>query len=81
MRQGRHESALEQVEAARGTAVEHGVALLRAECAALAALASRALGRTELAEERRAEAVELFRTLGAATLLQRFETEWSDLSP
>jgi len=30
-----------------------------------------------LVEERRAEAVELFRTLGAVTLLQRFEEEWS----
>ncbi|HEY9505100.1 MAG TPA: hypothetical protein VIQ27_03930, partial [Gemmatimonadales bacterium] len=80
LRQGRPADALEQVEAVRRTAGEHGVALLRAESAALAALASRALGRTELAEERRAEAVELFRTLGARTLLERFEEEWS-LSP
>ena len=70
--------ALEQAEAARRTADEHGIALLRAECAALAALAGRALGRKELADERRTEAVELFRTLGAATLLQRFEDEWSE---
>jgi tetratricopeptide (TPR) repeat protein len=77
MRQGRHGDALEQVEAARRTAEEHGVALLRAECAGVAALASRALGRQELAEERWAEAIGLFRTLGAVTLLQRFEGEWS----
>lgn len=38
----------------------------------LAALAYRALGRKELAEERRAEAVEWFGTLGAVTLLQKF---------
>jgi len=78
LRQGRNNIALEQAEAARQTADEHGIALLRAECAALAALAGRALGQKELADERRTEAVELFRTLGAATLLQRFEDEWSE---
>lgn len=78
LRQGRNDIALEQAEAARRTADEHGIALLRAECAALAALAGRALGQKELADERRTEAVELFRTLGAATLLQRFEDEWSE---
>ena len=76
LRQGHHEEAVEEAEAGRHTAAEHDVALLRAECAALAALAQRALGRGETAEERRAEAVGIFRSLGAARLLQRFEREW-----
>ena len=53
LRQGRYGYAVEEAEAGRRTAVEHDVALLRAECAALAALAYRALGRKEAAEERR----------------------------
>ena len=73
----RYDEALDQAEAGRQTAVEHDVALLKAECAALAALAARALGRTGLAGERREEAVGLFRELGAVTLLQRFEEEWA----
>jgi hypothetical protein len=77
LRQGHHEEAVEEAEAGRHTAAEHDVALLRAECAALAALAQRALGRGETAEERRAEAVGIFRSLGAARLLQRFEREWA----
>jgi tetratricopeptide (TPR) repeat protein len=76
LRQHRYEAAVEDAEAAWRTADEHDVALLRAECAALAALAARALGRTELAERRRAEAVAAFRVLGAATLLERFDSEW-----
>jgi tetratricopeptide (TPR) repeat protein len=78
LRQGRHGSAVEEAEAGRQTAIEHDVALLRAECAALAALAYRALGQGKVAEERRAEAAELFRKLGAVTLLQRFEDEWGE---
>ncbi len=73
----RYEEALDQAEAGRQTAVEHDVALLKAECAALIALAARALGRTGLAGERREEALRLFRELGAVTLLQRFEEEWA----
>lgn len=77
LRERRFAEAVEEAEAGRGTAEEHDVALLEAECAALAALAYRALGRTELAEARRAEAVEVFRNLGAVKLLQRFEADWS----
>ena len=76
-REGRYEETVEQAEAGRRTAEEHDVALLKAECAALAALAYRALGRRETAEARRAEAVDVFRGLGAARLLERFEEEWS----
>jgi tetratricopeptide (TPR) repeat protein len=76
-RQDRHDEAVEEAEAARRTAAEHDVALLRAECAALAALAYRSLGRLELAEERRAEALDAFRALGAAKLLERFDRDWS----
>jgi tetratricopeptide (TPR) repeat protein len=76
LRQGRHGDALEEAEAGRRAAEEHGVALLRAECAALAALACRALGRDQPAEERRAEALEVFQGLGASMLMERFEEEW-----
>jgi hypothetical protein len=76
-RSGRFMDALEEAEAGRRIAEEHDVALLRAECSALAALAHRALGRTAQAEARRADAVEAFGALGAATLLERFEVEWA----
>jgi hypothetical protein len=35
------------------------------------------LGRLETAETRRAEAVEVFRGLGAVKLLERFEDDWT----
>jgi tetratricopeptide (TPR) repeat protein len=76
-RDRRFDDAMEEAEAGRATAQEHGVALLKAECAALAALAYRALGRLETAETRRAEAVEVFRGLGAVKLLERFEDDWT----
>jgi tetratricopeptide (TPR) repeat protein len=76
-REGRYAEALEEAEAGRLTADEHDVALLRAECASLAALACRALGRLELAEARRAEAAAIFGQLGAVRLSKRFEEEWS----
>jgi tetratricopeptide (TPR) repeat protein len=76
-REGRYEEAVEEAETGRHTAEEHGVALLVAECAALAALAYRAQGRTDIAEARRAEAVEVFRSLGAVKLLERFDADWS----
>ncbi len=75
-REGRAADALAEAEAGRRTAEEHDVALLQAECAALAALAHRALGATGAAETRREEAVDLFRNLGAVTLLIRFEEAW-----
>lgn len=76
-REGRPAEAAAQAEAGRRTAEEHGVALLEAECAALAALAHRAIGETDLAEARRARAVAVFQDLGAVKLLERFEEEWS----
>ena len=76
-REGRAAEALAEAEAGRRTAEEHDVALLRAECAALAALAHRALRAPEAAEKRRAEAVALFQKLGAVTLLVRFEEAWA----
>jgi tetratricopeptide (TPR) repeat protein len=76
-REGRYEQAVEEAEAGRRTAEEHGVALLEAECAALTALAYRAQGRTDIAEARRAEAVDAFRNLGAVKLLERFDSDWS----
>jgi hypothetical protein len=77
LRERRFQAALEEAEGARRTAEEHGVALLSAECAAIAALARRALGQSETAEVRRREAVEGFRDLGAVKLLERFESEWA----
>ncbi len=77
LRGGRYQEALEQAEGARRTAEEHHVALLKAECAALAALAHRALGQAESAELLRAEAEDGFRYLGAVRLLERFESDWS----
>jgi tetratricopeptide (TPR) repeat protein len=76
-RRKRYEEAAELAERARRTAAAHRVALLEAECAALAALAARALGRTDLAEARRTEAIEKLQGLGAVKLLERFEDEWS----
>jgi tetratricopeptide (TPR) repeat protein len=77
LKEGRHSAALEDAETARTIAQEHGVALLKAECAAISALAQRALGRTDAAESRRAEAVEGYQELGAVKLLERFLLEWS----
>jgi hypothetical protein len=76
-RGGRYDETVEEAEAGRRTAEEHGVVLLKGECAALAALAYRALARAETAEARRAEAVAVFRGLGAVKLLERFEEDWS----
>ena len=77
LREGRFELALAEAEAARTVAVEHDVALLRAECAAVSALAARALGQVTLADARRAEALDGFRVLGAGRLAERLEDEWS----
>ena len=76
LRAGRHQLARDEAEAARAVADEHGVALLKAECAAVSALAHRALGLMDVARERRAEAVSGFRALGAVRLLERFESDW-----
>ena len=75
-RERRDEEAMREAEEGRRTAEEHGVALLQAECSALAALAARRLGQVDHAESRRAEAIGLFRELSAVTLRRRFEEEW-----
>jgi tetratricopeptide (TPR) repeat protein len=76
LRGGALELAAQEAETARATAEEHGVALLQAECAALAALAWRALGDAR-AEARRAEAAAGFTALGATRLLSAFEERWT----
>jgi tetratricopeptide (TPR) repeat protein len=76
LRDGRYELARQEAEAARAVAEEHGVALLAAECAAVSALAHRAMGLDEIASRRRAEAVAGFQQLGAVMLLQRFAADW-----
>ena len=75
-RDGRHELARDEAEAARAVAEEHDVALLEAECAAVSALAHRALGHGVIAARRRAEALAGFRSLGASRLVERFEADW-----
>jgi hypothetical protein len=76
LRQGAADAAAREAEAARATAEEHGVALLQAECSAIAALAWRALGDSR-AEARRAEAAAGFTALGASRLLASFDERWS----
>jgi tetratricopeptide (TPR) repeat protein len=68
--------ALEHADEARRVALKYDSALLAAECAGIAALALRALGRLEQATERRTEAEAGFRRLGAATLLERLQRQW-----
>jgi tetratricopeptide (TPR) repeat protein len=76
LRGGDLTAAFEQAEAARSAALECGTALMAAECAGIAALALRALGRANGAAARKAEAENGFRALGAASLLERLEREW-----
>jgi tetratricopeptide (TPR) repeat protein len=77
LRDGRYQLAREEAEAAREIAEAHDAALLRAECAAVSALANRALGLQDMAINRHDEAMAGFRALGAVGLLERFETDWS----
>jgi len=77
LRNGRYELAREEAEAALAVAEEHDSALLKAECAAVSALAHRGLGLDDMASSRRAEATAGYRALGAGHLLERFEAEWS----
>lgn len=75
---GRYEEAAAEAESARIAAVEMKAAVLQAECAAAAARAFKALGRSDLAEERRAEALKLFSTQGAQRRLDDFEAVWGN---
>jgi tetratricopeptide (TPR) repeat protein len=65
--------------ARRGQAIASrlGSAQLTGECAAVCALASRALGCERLAEGFRKTAIAAFRSLGAVGPLHRFEQEWA----
>ena len=78
LRGGDFEEAFEKAEAARDAALECGTALLAAECSGIAALALRALGRTNEAAARKAEADDGFKAVGAVTLLERLRVEWSE---
>ncbi len=77
LRQRDYGAAAKEAETALSVATRFGSLLLAGECAA-AAHAHRGLGRAELAERRREEALEGFRKLGAVRLLERFEAEWSE---
>jgi hypothetical protein len=60
--------ALELALAARGVAQRFGILQLQAECAGVASVALRRLGRTAEAEASRTEALRLFERLGAEKL-------------
>ncbi len=77
LREGRYRLAADEAESARRIAEEHGVALLRSECAAIAAKAWQSLGDTVRAEARRVDAVAGFTGMGATRLLAMFEEEWA----
>jgi tetratricopeptide (TPR) repeat protein len=70
-------AALREAEAAHAVAVAAGAMLLRADAAAAQALALRGLGRLDEAEQRRAEALDGYRGLGAGHLVARFERGWA----
>ena len=70
-------AALDEALAARGTAREHGSALLDAECSGVAALAARRLGLDAEAERHLADALAGFRRLAAVRYIHRLETAWN----
>ena len=67
---------LNLAEVAASIAASLGSALLRAECAALSALALRGMGRGTEAAARREEAVGAFQAFGAQAKLDHLEQEW-----
>ncbi|MBA2626481.1 MAG: hypothetical protein H0U85_00555 [Gemmatimonadales bacterium] len=69
LRRGDYAAAREHAETAHRTACRLGVALLRGECAAVLSVVLERLGRLDEAAARKAEAAEIFRTLGAERLL------------
>ncbi len=81
LKQQDYETASKEAEAARAVAQLFSSALLQADCAGVCALALRGLGLHERAAERRDEAVTGWQRLGAQTLLDRFEEDWSQLLP
>ncbi len=72
------ETAIFHAETARRVALEHDSMLLAAECAGISARALKASGRTEEAEDRRAQAEAGFRRLGATSLLERLVQDLRD---
>jgi hypothetical protein len=70
------ELAASQAEAARRAAIDGRAAVLQAQCAAVAARAFKALGRSDLAEERKSEAIQLFRSQGATRRLRELDESW-----
>lgn len=67
------ELAVGKAESARQAAIAARAAVLQAQCAAVAARALKTLGRSALAEERRAEATRLFQSQGATRRLKELE--------
>lgn len=70
------EVALERAEKARAAAIASRAAVLQAQCSAVSARALHALNRHSEAEERKAEAMDLFRTQGARRRLRELEEAW-----
>jgi tetratricopeptide (TPR) repeat protein len=79
-KEGDLDGALAAAEFALATARTYDSAVLAAECAALLALTLKRLGRAADAEERRAEALDGLKRLGADRLRERFEEEWGAAS-
>jgi len=75
-RQGDFAIAHHLAEVAGCVAGNLGSGLLRAECAALSALALRGLGRMTEAAARREEAVGAFQDFGAQAKIERLEKDW-----
>lgn len=78
LKSGHYEEAANAAESARLEAINMNAAVLQAECAAASAFAFKALGRAELAGERRAEAVRLFELQGAQRRLIDFKEAWAE---
>ena len=77
LRQGKWELALNQANAAGRVAAKHDSVLLLAECAGIAARALLGMGRRKEAAEQRRVAAQRFQQLGATTLLESLEREFS----
>lgn len=77
LREGRPNEAISLALAARDVAVSLGILQLQAECAGVAAMASRVLGRSADAERYRGEAAAIFERLGAARLREELDRQLS----
>ena len=75
--ENRWETGLTHAEHAREASIEGRAAVLQAQCSAVSARALKALGRIAAAEERKAEAAQLFTSQGAQRRLRELEQNWT----